>query len=277
MQRPKETLAMWKARHRSARGAHSRPRCPMRRIFALHVAYLIWALFLGVGDSIAATVIFDGPIKGGIFRSGKSGSELIGFKNDKIRLKNGSHKVWFKYVPRKFRRYYAYIDMKIRVSGSKVTVVDLDYGEDPSDGKTALHRGSNAKFLVGKIDVTWAKPRSRKSGKVTTILLSRLQFKPIGKMVPTEPDADAIIASESCDSARDAMEVHIKSEPSGAQVWLDSEKLGVRSNVVIAAPFCVGAREHANFLLRLSGRVNCSKKVRLRPGKTTILCQMKRQ
>jgi hypothetical protein len=178
-------------------------------------------------------------------------NRIFGFLGDYIALKDDTYDLSVT------TKLYSF-SLKMTVKGTSVTV---EQGE-PS------HKCVPG--ITWKFD-KWEQPTVTSAKPATRIILKEPKFT---QTKSNERCEEHKMLGLGCTKSYGMLK--IESDPSGAEIWIDGEKMDDKTTTTISVPYCKNRVKEAvtQVLLRMSDRLNCAKEIRVEQVEKTIRCEM---
>jgi hypothetical protein len=214
------------------------------------VGVVLWST-LALSPAGAAKLHFQAD--GDAFKNSKLTLDwtLIGFVGDSLELRDGTH--------------------QIRVEGPQGYTLKMTLYVAGRDVKV-MKSGYTAPNCAKERDVKWPTPTvqsdPRNNGVQIVTLLKPIFGDPTGR-----PGDCAAYMMVSC--PKEKLIVTAKSDPQGAEIWIDDEQATIKTNTTLSVPYCNSAKS-VSILLRMNGKTNCRQDISVSPDRRVMInCQLR--
>jgi hypothetical protein len=221
----------------------------LSRVWLTYFGITISLLCVGVADATVVRFVADGTSLQGTPITDKY--KFVGFVGDFIEFSDGGHEIAVD-VPHSYK-----VKFTLTVLGSMVSVGNVT---------------SEAPNCEQALQVIWPLPKvlpHQDNEKAVTISLAEPKFG--GPTGQTECVSASMAGCMQLKIILDA-----KSEPIGAEIWIDGKKQPFQTNVTLSVPFC-GFEKQKDVLLRRTDSVNCMRTIVLSPdAKISVNCRLQK-
>lgn len=230
-------------------------------------ALVLWGTLMMLASLLcnAATVLISNPDGALAGSQIKDNSKLIGIIGDFVDLGPGEHEMQIA-APRNYA-------LLIKLSVSNASLISI------------LESRIEAGNCTPAFQTTWSPPRIVSNGKKPhkTKAAKAAAVSPVlYNLQVATPEFGAQAGTQRClqpmmlGCTRTMAVVAVDSAPSGAEVWIDNERMSVRTNTILSVPFCPGREKTKDVLIRMPGRVTCKNEVPVESGvQTQVNCDLR--
>ena len=179
------------------------------------------------------------------------GRNFLGFMGDVVDLHDGTHRIYVN-APRGYT-----LQFTLTVQGRELNLVNTDHFPRNCDGEV--------------FDINWPFPNvvdSTEYKDVKVIVLSDPQFgRSLGR------SECHLFATLTCTKRK--VILRAESEPSGAEIWIENEKMPFPTNATLSVPYCKH-ESSKEVVLRKDGMINCRKTIQLSPdSRVLVACKLR--
>ena len=210
---------------------------------------ILWAT-LALSPAGAATVYIQA--EGDAFKNSKLTRDwtLIGFVGDLLELRDGTHEIRIA-GPRGYT-----FETTLYVAGRDVKVTKAGY---------------TAPNCEKELKVNWPPPKVQNDARNNGVQVVTLPKPTFG--APTGRDECALPLMISC--PKEKMIVTAKSDPQGAEIWIDDEQAAIKTDTTLSVPYCKSAKS-VSILLRMKGKTNCRQDINVSSDRRVMInCQLR--